>query len=441
MSTSISRRRFVGKTTATAAGAAAGAAVIALGSSRLATASSSFSMPAIVRQQNAPVEVTFHHIWGTPSGEKAPDKVHPSIQLIDAFNASQTDVKVISRTDSGDYSVVLQKTQAELASGNAPALVTVPWAFINWAAEGLGLVGLEDAIPQADVDAVFSNLRDQVIPLVTRDGKTMGMPFAFSTPVFYYNRDILDKAGVKPDVLMANWEGFNEAAKPIQESNDGLPVLGLMGRWASQGIVQSNGGRIIDEAGEFGITSPEAIAAMQAIQDISIAGLKANGTSAEQTQAFIGGSLPILHASIAGLSNIRNQVQFNFGVASFPRFGEKKRWMSCGGSFIGMFAQETEQQQAAFTFETFALSKPGYDIWAQVGYLNATKFDEPVLPGQEAAYVQLNEGINAEVPWPGARGGEIADIWDSYVNRIWDNDLSAEEGCNEALTEMKAIRG
>ncbi len=77
----------------------------------------------------------------------------------------------------------------------------------------------------------------------------------------------------------------------------------------------------------------------------------------------------------------------------------------------------------------------------QVGYLNATKFDEPVLPGQEAAYVQLNEGINAEAPWPGARGGEIADIWDSYVNHIWDNDLSAEEGCNEALTEMKVIRG
>jgi ABC-type glycerol-3-phosphate transport system substrate-binding protein len=137
MSTSMSRRRFVGKTTATAAGAAASAAVIALGNSRLAAASSSFSMPAIIRQQNAPVEVTFHHIWGTPSGEKAADKVHPSIQLIDAFNASQSDVKVISRTDSGDYSVVLQKTQAELASGNAPALVTVPWAFINGRRKGL----------------------------------------------------------------------------------------------------------------------------------------------------------------------------------------------------------------------------------------------------------------------------------------------------------------
>ncbi len=62
MSTSFSRRRFVGRTVATAAGAAAGAAVIALGNSRLAAASSSFSMPAIIRQQNASVEVTFHHI-------------------------------------------------------------------------------------------------------------------------------------------------------------------------------------------------------------------------------------------------------------------------------------------------------------------------------------------------------------------------------------------
>ncbi|HEU0165972.1 MAG TPA: extracellular solute-binding protein, partial [Thermomicrobiales bacterium] len=376
-----------------------------------------------------------------PPGAAAPKTTHPSVQLIDAFNASQTAVKVISRTDSSDYSVVLQKTQAELAAGDAPALVTVPWAFINWASEGLGLIGLEDALTTDQVKTVFSNLRDEVIPLVTLNGKTMGVPFAFSTPVFYANKDILDKAGVKVEDVLATWEGFIDAAKPIQESNDGLPVLALMGRWPSQGIIQSNGGRVLDDNGEFQVTAPEAIAAMQAIQDITLADLKVQGTAPEQSQAFIGGSVPIYHASIASLSSIRSQVQFNFEVASFPKFGDKKRWMSCGGSFIGMFAQDPEQQQAAFEFEKFALSEPGYTIWAQVGYMNATKFDIPILPGQEPAYVQLTEGINAETPWPGARGGEIADVWDGFVNRIWDNDISADEGAKEALDQMNEIRG
>jgi hypothetical protein len=38
---------------------------------------------------------------------------HPSIELIEAFNASQSDIVVISRTDTGNYYQNLQKTQAE----------------------------------------------------------------------------------------------------------------------------------------------------------------------------------------------------------------------------------------------------------------------------------------------------------------------------------------
>ena len=51
--------------------------------------------PAVIRAQDAPVEVTFHHIWGTPQGEQAPAKPHGAVQLIDAFNAKNLGVKVI----------------------------------------------------------------------------------------------------------------------------------------------------------------------------------------------------------------------------------------------------------------------------------------------------------------------------------------------------------
>ncbi len=386
------------------------------------------------------MEVTFHHIWGTPPGEKAKDKVHPVIELIDAFNAKNTGVKVITRTDSGDYYTVLQKTQAELASGKGPDLVSVPWAFVDWAAQGLGMVGLEDAIPAEEVKVIFANLQDQVIPLVTLNGKTMGAPFAFSTPAIYYNVGMFEKAGVDPKDLFANWKTFNDKAAPLRESN-GTPVLAMTGNWCAQGIIQSNGGRVLNDKGEFGITMPESIEAMDIISNLTAAGNKVQGTIPEQAAAFKGGSIPALHQSIASLSGIRDSVQFDLGVIGFPHFGDKKRWMSCGGSFLGMFARDTERQKAAFEFEKFALTEEGYRIWNKVGYLNATKYDMPILPGQEAAYTTLKEGINAETPWPGARGGEIADTWNTYVNRIWDKDISAEEGCNAAQKDMNDIRG
>jgi multiple sugar transport system substrate-binding protein len=403
----------------------------------LATVAGGFA-PAIIRAQDAPVEVTFHHIWGTPQGEQAPEQPHASVQLIDAFNAKNLGVKVISRTDTGDYFQNLQTTQAELAAGDPPALVSVPWAFVNWASEGLGMVDLDD-VAGDQLAPVLANLGEQVVPLVQIDGKTKGMPFAFSTPVIYYNREALDSAGVDPAVLFSDWTTFIESAQPLKDAVGGGPVLGLLGNWAAQGIIQSNGGRVMQDSGEFGVTLPETVEAMSIIQGIDGAGLLAHGTPTENNQSFLGGSLPTWHGSIASLSNVTSSVNFEFGVSTFPRFGDKKRWMSCGGSFIGMFAKDEEQQQAAFEFEKFAMSEEGYRIWAQVGYLNATKYDIPVLPGQEAAYEQLNEGINAETPWPGPRGGEIADTWNTYVNRIWMSDIAPQEGCEAALEEMQAL--
>ena len=436
MTTSMTRRRLIRN-----ASVASGAAALTLAGARVAgAASSTYSSPAVIRAQNAPVEVTFHHIWGTPPGEQAPETLHPSVQLINAFNESQSDIKVISRTDSGDYYTVLQKTQAELAAGNPPDMVSVPWAYVDWATQGLGMLSLTDTIGAEKVNEVFANLRDQVVPIVTLNDKIMGAPFAFSTPALYYNVAMFEEAGVDVEDLFSDWLTFNDKAAPLSELS-GAGTLAMMGNWIAQGIIQSNGGRVLNDEGEFGITMPESIEAMATIAGIHAAGNKVAGTSAEQTQAFLGGSIPAWHGSIASLSYVRQNATMDFGTVGVPSFGDKQRFMSCGGSFVGLFAPTEERQQASFEFEKFALSLEGYTIWNQVGYLNATKYDLPILPGQEAAYATLEEGINAETPWPGQRGGEISDVWNTYVNAIWDEELTDVEGAlNDALSEMDALR-
>jgi multiple sugar transport system substrate-binding protein len=426
----LTRRRFVGSV-------AAGAAV-------LGAPSVLFASPAVLRNgvglAQDTVEITFHHIWGTPPGQAAKKK-SPAEEVIDLFNAKNTGVKVVSRTDSGSYAEVLQKTQAELAAGNSPALVSTPWANINWAAEGLGLVDLDD-VAGDELDAVLGNLREDVIPLVQIDGRTKGLPYAFSNPVIYYNQDMLDDAGIDPAELLSDWDVLLNDLGPKLGEAVGGPVLGLTdGQWPAQGIAQSNGGFVMNDDNVFVMDSPETIGAMAMIAALDAAGILNRSTRAEETASFIGGSLPVYYASIASLSNLRDQVGFSMGVSTFPTFGEKERLMSSGGSFIGLFAQEPDQQQAAWEFLKFAASEEGYTPWAQMGYLNATTFDMPVLDGQEAAYTQLEEGVTRETPWPTERGGELAAIWAQMVARIWTNDISAEEGCAEVAAELNAMVG
>lgn len=429
------RRQFTGS-------AAAIAAAIASTMPAAQAAAESFSAPAVISRQDGPVEVVFSNIWGTPPGGDQPENEHPVEQLIDAFNEQSTDVKVTGRTDSGSYYEGLQKLQAELAAGNPPALCITPWNSINWADEGLGIINLED-VAGDEVAEVFSVLREQVIPLVQVDGLTKGVPFAFSCPVIYYNADILAEAGVDPETMFSTWESFGQEALKVQEVLGGNPVFGFLGdmQWTAQSIIQCNGGQVMNEDLEPVMNSPEAIEAMQMIADLDSQGLYDRSTAEERRASFLAGSTACWIGSIASLGGLRNNASFDLQTSTFPTFGEKPRQMSSGGSFIGMYARDEEQQQAAWQFLKFALSEPGYEIWMKTGYLNATTYDLPMLEGQEAAYTQLEEGLTRETPWPGARGGELLEIWQTYVARIWANDISAEEGCNQAVEEINAVIG
>jgi len=433
--TGLTRRTFSGS--AIAAGVAAVAGVKVAGASPAAGTTA-----ARGAAQDEPVEIVFSHIWGTPPGEQAAENKHPVEQVIDAFNAQSTNVKVVSRTDSGNYFEVLQKAQAELAAGKPPALVITPWSSINYANEGLGITSLEE-VAGDEVAEVFANLKEQVVPLVQIGDKTVGVPFAFSCPVVYYNADLLKEAGVEPDTLFETWASVLEHGPAVQDVVDGNPLLGFGTNkdWPAQSIIQSNGGQVMDDSNSPVMDSPEAMEAMQAIADIDSAGLHDRSTSKEMRASFVSGSIPCWVGSIASLGGLRREVAFDLQTHTFPVFEGKPRQMSSGGSFIGMYAREEEQQQAAWEFLKFALSEEGYAIWMQTGYLNATTYDLPVLEGQEAAYTQLEEGLTRETAWPGARGGELQAIWGDYVSRIWANDISVEEGSQAAVEEIKSVIG
>ncbi|MEJ7838790.1 MAG: extracellular solute-binding protein [Thermomicrobiales bacterium] len=420
--TKLNRRTLV------AGAAAAGVAASTIG-----------SMPNASARQDGPVEISFYHIWGTPPGGEAAATMHPADQVIEAFNAQSTTTRVTSQTP-GNYYETLQKAQADLAAGNPPALVITPWSNINYANEGLGIVPIQD-VAGDEYDTVMAAITPDVLSLVDVEGQTLGVPYAFSCPVFYYNADVLEAAGVDPAVMFKDWASFTTEAPKVQAALGGNPVIALSYNkdWPAQSIIQSNGGRIVDDEGVFSVDSPEAMEAMQTIADLDVAGLYDRGTTAELRPSFVAGSTAVLVSSIASLGGLSAEVQFKLGTAPFPQFGEKPRSASSGGSFIGVYAQDDDQKAAAWEFIKFALSEAGYTIWMKTGYLNITSYEIPVLPGQEAAYTQLEEGLTSETRWPGARASEAQATWGTFVERIWANDVTVEEGLGMAIDEVNSI--
>jgi multiple sugar transport system substrate-binding protein len=275
------------------------------------------------------------------------------------------------------------------------------------------------------------------------DGKVKGLPWGLSTPIFYYKADIFAQAGVNATELFATWESFAAGMPALQDALNGNPVFALSYNkdWAAQTIIQSNGGRVLNEDGTFGFTSDEAKAALQTIADLDSAGFYDRGTSQELRPSFVAGSTAIMQSSVASLNGLRNEATFTLGTSTYPKFGEKPRVASTGGSFLGVYSQDEAKYAAITEFLAFCVGETGYPLWNQMGYVNVSTLDLPRLEGQDPAYQQFEEGLERETNWPGSRGLEIQETWQMTVERIWANDISVEDGVNEALDEMNRLAG
>lgn len=427
----VSRRRLMGQAAAVAGGVAiAGSAAV-----HAAPSSTSGARRASAQDKT---EISIYHIWGTPPGGTPAETPAPMTQVIDAFNA-QSETVTLNTFTPGNYYETLQKTQADIAAGNPPDLVSVPWAFLNYAVDGLGITPLAD-IAGDQFEALQGMMSETAWPLVTKDDTIYGFPWGLSTPILYYNADLFEAAGVDPAEAFDTWDSFKAACPALLEQTGGS-VLSLQFNkdWPAQTIIQSNGGRVLNDDGTFGFTSEEAKQALQVIADLDTEGFYDRGTREEQRPNFLAGSNAVWQGSVASLGGMNNDAPFAFGTSTWPKFGDKPVVASTGGSFLGSFTRDEAKFAAVLEFFEFCASEEGYSLWNQTGYVNISNHELDRLPGQDPAYAQFDQGLIRETNWPSSRGVEAGSTWDVYCERMWANDISVEEGTAAALEEITAI--
>jgi sn-glycerol 3-phosphate transport system substrate-binding protein len=139
-------------------------------------------------------------------------------QLVDAYNKSQSETVVNLVTAGKNYADIAQKFQTALASNKVPALVMVSdvWWFsyvlnkntvpIEPLAEAVGL----------DMSIYNKTFYDDYL----YNGSHWAVPYARSTPLFYYNKAHFAKAGL-PDRAPKTWDEMDEFGKKLMAANLG----------------------------------------------------------------------------------------------------------------------------------------------------------------------------------------------------------------------------
>ena len=208
--------------------------------------------------------------WSNHPGNSKPVEQ----QIIKAFEAANSGLKV-KLVDAGkNYEEVAQKFNASLAGGQLPDVVVV--SDVTWFNFALNkqLSPLDELLAGAKIDT--GDYVDALYNDYNLDDQHFALPFSRSTPLFYYNKDLWKAAGLE-DRGPKDWDEFLTWApklkaaagsdKMVMELPDGSNYLD----WVFQNIVWGHGGAYSKEWTPT-FTDPKTVAAGQFLQDFAKAG-------------------------------------------------------------------------------------------------------------------------------------------------------------------------
>lgn len=362
MTNAINRRQII---KGAAASAAAGAvAVNSITGS--AAAPSTFHVPTYLKP-SSPVKVTF---WSSFSGALG----EAETALVERFNIEQTDIK-LNYQFQGTYEETAQKLTAAIAANNAPdiSLLSDVWWFKFYLNNALA--PLNDLMAAASVDT--SDYVDSLIKEGNRDGVQYWVPFARSTPLFYYNRELfaaagLDRAPETWDEIVALKDGIvTKDGDTITRSLFAHPSSGSYIAWLFQRVVWQFGGESSDAEFNVKLHQGGAIPAGEFYRSSVADGW---ATTPEDVVAdFVGGLTASMMASTGGLAGITRDATFDFGTAFLP----KAEGFGCctGGAGLALMAGSApEMQEAAYQCMAWASSPEITAWWSQnTGYMPVRK--------------------------------------------------------------------
>ena len=358
----------VAATTAAATSAATSAAAT---SASTATVVSASAAPSASQAAVAGKGVTVNY-WDAFSGTNG----NAVQQLVKNFNASQSGITV-NYQFQGTYEQTAQKIATALAAHQAPdvAILSDVW-WIKYYLDG-AITALDPYLKQNAIDP--ASYVDSFFTEGIKSGKSYWLPFARSTPLFYYNADLFASAGVQP---IQKWDDLVTAApKLMGQGAGGAPRYAFANAngnsyiaWVFQPLNWAFGGEYSDADFKMHFTDPATMAAAQYFSDLVNKEKIANNPT-DIVAAFTNGLTATALMSTASLAGVEQTAKGKFKVGTSFLPTEKVFGCCTGGAGLSLLTSSpSATKQAAFKWMAFATNEDSTIYWSQnTGYMPVQK--------------------------------------------------------------------
>jgi multiple sugar transport system substrate-binding protein len=365
--------------------------------------------------------------------------------LVREFNKKQNKVYVSTRLVYGDYEGIINE---ELMKSDLPDIFQGGYSYTSYIINNSPIVPVQEFIDEDNLD--LSDFNASMLEFGKgSDGRLYGMPFAVSTPIIYYNKDLFEKVGLDPNKPPTTFEEVRQYAKQLTsgETQGVYFNYSISGNWLLQALIEGHGGTISDQ-GEFKFQEPEGERSLQYLVDlIHEDHSMGNITEEEAYNRFVYGKIGMFISTSASIKSIAETGKFELGTATFPTDGENPRKVPGGGNSLFIMKTTPEKEKAAWEFIKYATSAEGSSFFAKnTGYMTTSKsaLEQEDLMGEflkenepfRTVYEQSNDMVNWYNP-PIELGTKFYTILQKHVIYALTAVKSPNEALKNAYMEMK----
>lgn len=372
------------------------------------------------------------HFWDNQQTESGLSQFQQ--EAVDRFMAENPGIKV--EVTTVPYPEYQQRLLTAVQGGNAPDISTLDQIWVGAFAQAGAVAALDD-------QAAASNLsRDRFFPgawdSANFNGKLYGIPFNVDVWQFsFYNRALLDAAGVSPEEL-TTFAGLRTAAEKL--TKDGQFGVGLFGHRGEDTVVVvnsfifSNGGQILDSSGACALDRAPAVEALEYLQDLAQFAPEGilNASSGDMRELFLNGSLAIEFWPALEQPTLQSS-EIDWGFVNGTAGASGKAIGTFGGWNLAVY-ETSRHKDAAWKFIEFMVRE---DVNGDVVDLIPANVAAaaPFLKENRAGPDQIMEHLNNANPRPlSARYLEVADIQMTLYQDVFsgaDVAKAAKQACSE----------
>lgn len=411
----------------------------------------------------AQTEITWWHSMGSALGEKLE-------KIVADFNASQSEYKVVP-SYRGEYEESMVSTIAAFRAGEHPTFVQVYEVGTGTMMAAEGAVYPVYQL-MADTGQAFDPKR--YLPAVVgyytdTDGNMLSMPFNSSTPIFYYNKNVFEKAGLDPETPPKTWAEVEQFSKKILESKAapcGITItyaatwIGLenLSAWHNLPLsTQQNGLGGMDAELTFnGETQARFWDQLKTWGDAGIFRYGGPAGGPDSAPAFYAQECAMYMGSSASRAGIvANAKDFEVGTGMMPYFddveGAPQNSIIGGATLWVLQGHEEEEYKGVAAFFDYLSSAEVQAKWHQeTGYLPVTT--EAYELSKEQGYYEKNPGADTAIkqitlnePTENSKGlrfgnmPQIRLVLDEELEAVLNGSKSGKEALDSAVERGNQI--